>query len=250
VPQNSLNFSTLATDTPSQESISKFYSAMAGFWQPVLRSADLHEGQLVSARLLGQPLVLTILDGELTVLLDVCRHFQAQLSLGEITTVNGKQAIQCPYHGWAYANDGRCVRIPQLKSDRKIPESVAVPQFKAADAYGLIWVCLVGTPTFELPIFPEYSNPAYRITTLDESELTKTSSPRMIMATLDDTHFPWVHEGILGNRDNPAAPDHTVERSNCVLSVKYDIEQPPTLASGDHSTTAATAHDGPCICRT
>lgn len=214
---------------------------MEKFWQPVLRSSDLSDNELVSVRLLGRPLVLARLDGELTVLLDVCRHFQAQLSLGEITTVEGKQAIQCPYHGWAYGRGGRCVRIPQLQKDRKIPESIAVPQFSVAEALGLIWVCLSGQPEFDLAGFDEFSNPEYRITTLDEEELTRTSAPRMIMATLDDTHFPWVHEGILGNRDQPQAPDHTVEREDCRLKVSYNIAQPASLAAGvsDHDEMSA-----------
>lgn len=228
--------SDIPVDQPTTKAIQSFNTSMEKFWQPVLRSNDLPGNSLVSVRLLGRPLVLARLDGELTVLLDVCRHFQAQLSLGEITTVQGRQAIQCPYHGWAYGTDGRCVRIPQLKKDRKIPETISVPRFGVKEALGIIWVCLSGKPVFEIPAFPEFSNPEFRTTTLDEQELTRTSAPRMIMATLDDTHFPWVHEGILGNRDQPEAPEHTVTREANQLLVSYNIQQPGSLAAGisDH----------------
>ena len=219
-------------DRPSDASIEQFNASMASFWQPVLRSDDLVANELKSVTLLGQPLVLARLDNQLTALLDVCRHFQAQLSLGEITSINGKQAVQCPYHGWAYGANGQCVRIPQLDGSRKIPASIAVPRFSVAESLGLIWVCLSGDPQFELPIFPEYDNPDFRVTTLDEQEPTKTSAPRMIMATLDDTHFPWVHEGILGNRDQVEAPDHTVTRETSELVVRYRIDQPPSRATG------------------
>lgn len=248
---------------PSDESIQQFYRAMGTCWQPVLRSADLvadgvagrvsgrvageetcetadfGANAMRSVTLLDKPLVIARLDGKLTALLDVCRHFQARLSLGEITSVNGQAAIQCPYHGWAYAPDGQCVRIPQLAADRRIPETVSVPTFQVTEALGLIWVCMADEPVFDIPLFDEFHQSAFRITTLDEQTLTHTSSPRMIMATLDDTHFPWVHEGILGTRDQPQAPDHTVTRDGSTLKVSYTTEQPASLASG------ATAGDHP-----
>lgn len=224
-------------DRPSDASIEQFYASMAGFWQPVLRSSDLAKNELKSVKLLGQPLVLARLDNQLTALLDVCRHFQAQLSLGKIATVNGKQAVQCPYHGWAYGENGQCVRIPQLTDSRKIPKSIAVQRFEVAESLGLIWVCLSGAPQFDLPRMKEYDDSNFRLTTLDEQELTKTSAPRMIMATLDDTHFPWVHEGILGNPDQPEAPDHLVNRESCNLMVRYSTKQPPSLASGGETVS-------------
>jgi phenylpropionate dioxygenase-like ring-hydroxylating dioxygenase large terminal subunit len=99
---------------PSADAISGFYSGMARFWQPVLRSEDLPADRPVSVDLLGRPLVLARLDGTVSAMLDACRHYQARLSLGEIIEHQGHQALMCPYHGWAYAGSGRCVRIPQL----------------------------------------------------------------------------------------------------------------------------------------
>lgn len=63
------------------------------------------------------------------------------------------------------------------------------------------------------------------------------------MATLDDTHFPWVHEGILGNREQPQAPDHNVIRNDCTLEVSYQILQPPSLAAGATHSPSNTAED-------
>ena len=236
VPAKPLPFRNL--QQPSEDAINQFYTSMEGFWQPVLRSRDLGESTMQSVTLLGRPIVVARLDGELTALLDVCRHFQAQLSLGEITTVNGKAAIQCPYHGWAYGNNGQCVRIPQLDPGKRIPDSVAVPAFQVREALGIIWVCMAENAVFNVPQFDEYNATAFRITTLDEETLTQTSAPRMIMATLDDTHFPWVHEGILGTRDEPGAPAHTVTRDESSLHVQYEIEQPASLASGATTDSA------------
>lgn len=219
-------------DQPTDAAIARFTKGMERFWQPVARSADLLDNAILGVRLLGRPVAIARLDGVLTAVLDVCRHYQAQLSLGEIAVVDGKQAIQCPYHGWAYGAQGACVRIPQFPAGRKIPANAAVPAFAVAERLGLIWVCMSGEPMFDLPAFSEWDDPDFRVVTLDEDSPTKTAATRMIMGTLDDTHFPWVHEGILGDRDKPEPPDHSVQRDGAVLKVDYDILQPASLSSG------------------
>lgn len=60
----------------------------------------------------------------------------------------------------------------------------------------------------------------------------------MILGAMDDTHFPWVHEGILGNQDHPEPPDHEVWREGSQLVLRYEAEQPAGLFSGG-------AGDGP-----
>lgn len=218
---------------PSAEAIETFYRGMRAFWHPALRSADLPAGRIVGVRLLDTPVALARLDGELTAVLDACRHYQAQLSLGEVATIDGAQAIQCPYHGWAFGRGGACVRIPQLPEGRKIPPAAAVPAFRVAEALGLIWVCLDSEPRFGLPTYPELDDPAFRCVSLDEETPTNASAVRMIMGTLDDTHFPWVHEGILGERDKPEPPDHRVSRgAGPILKCDYELRQPASLASG------------------
>ena len=217
---------------PSQSAVDKFRTGMCKFWHPVALEKDLMAGKMLAVRLLETPIVLTRLDGELLAMLDVCRHYQAQLSLGEVVSIDGRQAIQCPYHGWAYGQSGRCVRIPQFPKDRQIPASAALPSFKVAEKLGLIWVCLDQNPTFDLPDFTEYDDPEFRILTLADAQPINASSIRLIMGTLDDTHFPWVHEGILGDREHPEPPDHSVKREGNVLHVDYDMLQPPSLSSG------------------
>ena len=224
-------------DEPSAEAIASFYSGMARFWQPVLAAGDLPEGKPVAVRLLGKPIVLARLNGKVSAMLDACRHYQARLSLGEIIQHQGRQALMCPYHGWAFDGGGQCVRIPQLPEGRKIPPAAGVPGFKAAEHLGLIWVCLSGGPEFDLVDFPEYADPAYRVVRLREAEPMRTSSVRMLMGTLDDTHLPWVHGGVLADRSNPKPPDHRVWRDEDgrTLILQYEVEQPPSVVSTDTS---------------
>jgi vanillate O-demethylase monooxygenase subunit len=225
-------------DGPSKEAIAGFYEGMQPFWHPVLPAHAL-TGKPVGVKLLGRRLVLARLDGEVLAMGDTCRHFQAQLSLGEIVTLGDRMALQCGYHGWAFGAGGRCVRIPQLAAGRAIPAAAHLPSFQAQERYGLIWVCLAADATFPLPEFPEYDDASFRKIRLAEAEPTRTSSTRMIMGTLDDTHFPWVHEGILGDRAFPAPPNHRVWRADHELIVQYETLQPAGPATGGDTGAAA-----------
>jgi phenylpropionate dioxygenase-like ring-hydroxylating dioxygenase large terminal subunit len=226
---------------PSEASITGFYHGMRPFWHPVARAAELDAGQPVSVRLLGEAIVIARLDGEVAALRDACRHFQARLSLGQIEQIGQQDCLRCPYHGWAYAANGQCVEIPQLAEGRAIPASARVARFHAKEAHGLVWVCLAETAEFALPQFPEWADDGFRAVTLDEAEPTRASAPRMILGTLDDTHFPFVHDGILGSRDATAPPDHSVERQGEELRVSYAITQPANETTADASNANSDA---------
>lgn len=221
----------------SKEAIAKFYEGMKPFWHPVVVAGRLGD-QPLGVKLLGRRLVLARLDGGIACLPDTCRHFQARLSLGERVRIGDKDALQCPYHGWAYGSSGACVRIPQLVAGRKIPPTANLPSFGAVERHGLIWVCLAETATYPIPEFPEYGDPSYRKVLLEEPP-AHTSSIRMVMGTLDDTHFPWVHEGILGDRSRPEPPNHRARREGHELIVQYEMEQPRSNSTTDMSKQPA-----------
>ena len=233
-----------ADEGPSREAIAAFRAGMAPFWHPVCEARDLDAGRPVGVVLLCRRLVVARLGERVAVLPDVCRHFQAQLSLGEIVELGGERALQCPYHGWAFGASGKCLRIPQLPSGRNIPANADLPAYAAVEHLGLIWVCLDGAAAASLPTLAEYDDASFRIIRLTETEPTRTSATRMIMGTLDDTHFPWVHEGILGERDRPEPPAHTARREGSDLLVEYEIEQPSgIMASGGTGSTVRLRYE-------
>jgi len=232
--------SMINEDGPSKEAIAGFYEGLRPFWHPVCEATALTDKPL-GRRLLGRQIVLARLEGEILALGDTCRHFQAQLSLGEIVQIGGRAALQCPYHGWSFGAGGQCVRIPQLAAARKIPASANLPAFQAQERHGLIWVCLMPDAKHPIPDFPEYDDPAFRAVRIHEAEPTRTSATRMIMGTLDDTHFPWVHEGILGDRNRPEPPDHRASRAGNELIVQYETEQPASIATAATGDAAQQA---------
>ncbi len=218
---------------PTLEAIEKYYTGMRPFWHPVLPAEALPNGEPRGVELLGEPVVLARLNGQVVALQDLCRHFQARLSLGEVVEHDGRQCLMCHYHGWTYAASGQCVAIPQLARDREIPREARLPAYRVQECYDLIWVCLAETPRFDLPAFPELGDPAYHPGPLRVYQPWQASAPRVVMGALDDTHFPWVHAGILGDRDHPEPPDHAVWRDGDYLVCRYSVQQPHNLSTAD-----------------
>src|SRR6266446_9894315 len=113
-------------------------AALRACWHPVAFGHELAD-RPVAADLLGEPLVLWRgADQRPQANLDLCVHRGTALSLG---WVSGDELV-CPYHGWRYAGDGRCVAIPQLEDPARVPPKARVPAFRAKERYGLIWIAL------------------------------------------------------------------------------------------------------------
>jgi phenylpropionate dioxygenase-like ring-hydroxylating dioxygenase large terminal subunit len=93
-----------------------------------------------SVMMLGAPLLLARnADGGLFALEDRCPHRGAALSRGRLES----QGVVCPYHGWAFASDGRCTRMPGAPEGRPLSE-VRVPHFSVLEQDGLVWVSKAG----------------------------------------------------------------------------------------------------------
>ena len=203
---------------PSDEAIGAYYAGMRQFWFPVLPSEDLAD-EPVAVELLGEWLALARLEGEAVAFDNLCRHLGAALALGDV--VGEGCYLRCSYHGRSYDKTGRCVDIPARRG-ASIPRGAKVRTFPTREIYGLVWVCLDEEPRHD---FPEFDDPEFH----REPLLTnpwRASATRVAMATLDDSHFPWVHPGILGDRDNPEPPDHRVWREGGYLMSAYDVGQP------------------------
>lgn len=73
--------------------------------------------------------------GRLAAWADRCPHRGMRLSHGYVRG----EALSCIYHGWSYASDGHCLRIP-AHPDLEPPEAIRVPVFHAMESAGVVWV--------------------------------------------------------------------------------------------------------------
>lgn len=196
-------------------------------WHPVFRSDALFDGGLVGTRLLGEDIVLWRAEGQVHAWQDLCIHRGARLSLGEVRS----SRLKCPYHGWEYNTEGRCVHIP-AHPEQTPPAKAQVRKYLAREKYNLIWVSL-GDPHKDVPPFPEELDTSYRKMLAGPFGPVKASAPRVIENFLDVAHFPFVHAGSLGDESRPEIADYSVETGpDGVAANDIQVYQPDPYGTG------------------
>jgi phenylpropionate dioxygenase-like ring-hydroxylating dioxygenase large terminal subunit len=180
------------------------------YWHPVAALDELGAAPIGVTVLDRRLVVFAGPDGGPVVLDDLCVHRGAPLSLGQVES----GCVVCPYHGWRYDADGRCVSIPAIRADAAIPSAARVPKFASAVAHGLVWVA-IDDPVAPIPDVPFQidTDPGYRgshWTTLDWN----TSAGRAIENEMDLAHFPFVHPYLLADPQAPEVLDYQVDVSD------------------------------------
>ena len=165
-------------------------------WHAVGYSSDVKDGELAPVRLLGQELVLWRHDGKVHLWKDLCIHRGAQLSKGWV--IDGK--VVCPYHGWRYDGEAKCVFIP-AHPDKPPPPRARAFSHRCEERYGLIWGSL-GNPEHDVPPFPEWGRQGFRGFHAGPYPFGANAF-RSVENFVDATHFPFVHSGFNGEMANP-----------------------------------------------
>lgn len=190
--------------------------ALRHCWQPVARLEDLKDGPQ-RAVLLDQPLAVFLSDnGEAAVVADRCAHRGALLSMGK---VRGK-SIQCPYHGWEWAGDGSCTRIPSLADQRQIPPLARVPSYPTRVHWGLVWTTLE-EPLTDVPDVPWFDPDEWTWGHGAPFELP-VAFGLMIENFRDVAHFAFVHEATLGPQPAVVEP-LTPERNGLEVRLRRNM---------------------------
>jgi len=192
------------------------FEALRNAWHPVAFAADVKDAPY-SARLLSEQIVIwRDSKGGVNAMADLCIHRGTALSIGRVIG----DEIMCPYHGWRYKGDGRCSAIPQRDDPRNVPSKAKVDAYNCQERYGLIWVAM-GEPKFPLPEVPEMEAAEYNHVSAGPYDWLSDSS-RQVENFTDFAHFPWVHEGLLGDPNRTVVDKYTVEVVNNVLHYTYD----------------------------
>src|SRR5258708_40092762 len=82
--------------------------------------------------------------GAVFALRDICPHRGMPLSFGAF---DGSE-VECCYHGWRFATDGRCTRIPSLVEGQAFDLArIGVAAYPALEVQGNIWVFFGSAPS-------------------------------------------------------------------------------------------------------
>ena len=173
-------------------------------WHVVAHLANLQPGELYTARLMEEDLLIWLDNDRVEVWWDHCPHRGARLSHGKVKN----RRVICPYHGLEFAAGGQCVRVPSRPQDKPPPKARA-RTCKVCVRYGLVWVSL-GTPAHDVFEFPEIILGNHRLY-YGGCFPCETSAPRLIENFLDLSHFPFVHPGILGEEPHTSVADYCAQ---------------------------------------
>jgi phenylpropionate dioxygenase-like ring-hydroxylating dioxygenase large terminal subunit len=188
-------------------------------WYVVAEGADVADAP-VAVRLLGRDLVLwRSASGCVVAAPDRCPHREAPLSTGSVHD----GCLVCPYHGWTFADEGRCVEVPSSGAGRPVPPTAHLPTVRVDERYGLVWLCL-GEPVAEIPRMAAEDDPAYRRINSGVA-VWSTSATRMTDNFLDISHFPYVHVGTLGVQHNQDVPKIELEQlDDDFFGYEYEVD--------------------------
>ena len=204
-------------------------------WHPVARVEELSSGGPVAARLLAEDIVLWRSGDDYFAWRDLCVHRGTRLSLGKV--VDGGN-LECPYHGWTYGRDGRCILMP-AHPEQTPPAKACVDVYRASVAHDVVWVAL-GDAVSPIPTFELMEDGLHHVL-LSGPYRVRASGPRVVENFLDVGHFPFVHDGILGDRARPEIAEYDAEISSSgVLATGVKVFQPDPYGTGEGSTVTYT----------
>ncbi|WP_339492980.1 Rieske 2Fe-2S domain-containing protein [Pseudomonas sp. EA_15y_Pfl2_R67] len=155
-------------------------------WWPVALSHELRNAPL-ACQVYDMPLVLFRAEkGRPAALPDRCPHRFAQLSLGKVRD----GSIECPYHGWRFAADGRCTRVPGVdltRCSKPLLDSLPI-----CEAHGLVWVSLGVEEPPQPPVAPAVNQ---QLDTFWITDQIRCSQQDAAENFLDGFHTHFVHAG-------------------------------------------------------
>ncbi len=171
-------------------------------WYVANAVSELKDDEPMFVKMLGCHFVLfRDANGEIRCLSDVCCHRGASLSKGKIK----ENCIACPYHGWEFNGDGRCVKIPALGGDVVPPKRARIDSYPVREKFGWIWVFLGDAPEEERPPFlddswfPEYYYPDWKLLPMQYE--APVNWARSEENSIDGAHPSFVHTSFGSKRD-------------------------------------------------
>jgi len=152
---------------------------------------------------------------------DRCPHRGASFKMGWVEA----GCLRCPYHGWSFEGDGRCIRIPADQPGVPIPAQAKLSMLPTAEASGFIWIfpgdAAKADPSL-IPAFPQLNAPGWRA--VSGSYLWNANFSRVVESGLDTSHAPFVHKPFFVHRDDasvlPIEVSEAEGYSSCLVKTK------------------------------
>lgn len=177
-------------------------------WMPLVYSDALRD-KPVCIRVLGTK-VVAFRDsaGHAAALEDRCAHRGVALSEGRVIGDH----IECPYHGWRYNTSGRCVKVPSLLPEARVP-SVEVPTYRTREQDGLVWFVLDDEPWRPEPPPRRYPSARSRLSMVE----IEGNYVHLMENLVDNPHAGFIHAGLIRNEPTQRVSAEITETATGVV---------------------------------
>ncbi len=161
---------------------------MRRYWQPIGAVVEMTERWTRRVRLLGEDLVLfRNRRGELGLIAEQCPHRRASLAYGIPT----EEGIRCPYHGWEFNAQGKCLSQPFEADNCAFRDKVSTEAYPVQELGGVLFAYLGPQPAPLLPRFDGFvAEGAIRIM---GRALLPVNWLQIMENSLDPVHTEWLH---------------------------------------------------------
>ena len=164
------------------------------YWIPAALSTELEAGGAPRrTRLLGEDFVaFRAADGTVGIMEEHCPHRGASLVLAR----NVVCTLQCIYHGWMIATDGRVLETPAEPEGSHFADKVRARAFPVYEAGGIVWTYL-GPPEYQPAEmhFDWMARPAeHRMITKVHEECNWAQS---LEGVIDTAHSNFLHSNLI-----------------------------------------------------
>ena len=160
------------------------------YWHPIAALSELDDNLHGTKRvkLLGEQLVLfRDTQGRLGLIAEQCPHRRASFAYG-MATADG---IRCPYHGWEFSAQGKCLDQPFGKDNPAFREKVSIDNYPVQELGGLVFAYLGPQPQ---PLLPRFDGLVVEgaVRTLGRAELP-CNWLQIVETSVDPVHAEWLH---------------------------------------------------------
>lgn len=161
---------------------------MRRYWQPIGAAVDLESKWTQRVRLLGEDLVVfKDRQGRLGLIAEQCPHRRASFAHG-IPTENG---IRCPYHGWEYNAQGKCIHQPNEQDKCAFRDKVSTDAYPVQEMGGMLFAYMGPQPQ---PLLPRWDGfVAQNTIRIMGRTILPINWLQIMENSLDPVHTEWLH---------------------------------------------------------
>ncbi len=164
---------------------------MRRYWQPIVAVSQMETHATRPIRLLGENLVLyKDRQGRLGLIGDRCPHRKVNMIYG----IPDEEGLRCPYHGWLFNHEGRCLEQPYEKAEdpaELFKDKVCTTAYPVQELGGLIFAYLGPEP---VPLLPRWDLLVWDNVYRDIGMAVLPCNWLQIMEnSVDPVHAEWLH---------------------------------------------------------